>query len=430
MVDDNTLIERENKMKRKNIMIICLLLLAIIATTVFAYNHENDNYIHATNTNSREFSEVAIINPLRSLPPDTFDELVYRAAHIVRGRIANDARHFYRYDYFYDPPEIIWIHTLVSLEILDVFKGSLTAGDTITLIEPYEIFEGVLSTWNNYLPSNPYGEYIFFLSEALVREPDDPNHGAFHVQFGYISRFPVPSAGQEIKMDVILGTTRMDWHTINVSAIPEGVVVLGDADVYLQVWQEVIATFGNTGGVTGWLPYIVDGRNEWVFYENGLRVRGWLDYGGRRFFLHPSTGVMQRGWYRIDGVWYFFDNAMATGWRQMDGRWWFFHGNGAMATGWQNINGVWYFFNNSMATGWHIIDGRWWFFHSNGAMATGWQDINGVRYFFNNSMATGWLAIDGSWFFFRDNGAMVTGRVNIGGEWHNFNAYGVWLGRV
>ena len=66
-------------------------------------------------------------------------------------------------------------------------------------------------------------------------------------------------------------------------------------------------------------------------------------------------GVKQRGWVKVDGVWYYFDRNgnMKTGWIKDNGKWYYTDSTGAMQTGVIKISGKVYYFNKSgvMQTG-------------------------------------------------------------------------------
>ena len=109
-------------------------------------------------------------------------------------------------------------------------------------------------------------------------------------------------------------------------------------------------------------------------------------------------------------------------WVQSGSRWWYKHADGSYKTnGWEKINGVWYYFDNAgwMQTGW-VKDGSWYYLDGSGAMKTGWLKDNGNWYYLDGSgtMKTGWLKDNGSWYYLQDSGAMKTGWMKVSGKWY------------
>ena len=115
-------------------------------------------------------------------------------------------------------------------------------------------------------------------------------------------------------------------------------------------------------------------------------------------------------------------------WVQSGSRWWYKHEDGTYtANGWEKINGVWYYFDNAgwMQTGW-VKDGSWYYLDGSGAMKTGWLKDNGSWYYLQDSgaMKTGWMKVSGKWYYAYSSGALLINtttpdgyRVNYNGEW-------------
>lgn len=111
---------------------------------------------------------------------------------------------------------------------------------------------------------------------------------------------------------------------------------------------------------------------------------------------------------------------------------WMYHGaNGKAVKGWQKIDGNWYYFNNDlfMQTGWQKISGKWYYLGTNGIMTTGWQKVSGKWYYMAGSgvMQTGWIKLSGKWYYLGSNGAMATGTQVISGKTYTFSSGGVWI---
>ena len=80
---------------------------------------------------------------------------------------------------------------------------------------------------------------------------------------------------------------------------------------------------------------------------------------------------------------------------------------GVVAKGWKKIDGNWYNFDNSgrMQTGWMMDNGSWYYLWSNGMMAS-------------NS----WLTNGDFWYYFDASGKMVSDLVVIGKREYDFSA--------
>lgn len=197
--------------------------------------------------------------------------------------------------------------------------------------------------------------------------------------------------------------------------------------------------------------------DNWVYYKNSERQKGWLNLNGTYYYLNPESGVMQTGWQLINGAWYYLgaandgamksgwqsingtwyylgaanDGAMKTGWQFINNNWFYLNASGAMQAGWVNVSGTWYYMNSygSMTTGWQYIGGSWYYMNKSGAMQTGWLKLGNTWYYLENSgvMHTGWLNLGGTWYFLNTSGSMQTGWYQIGPTWYYFNNSGAWV---
>ena len=155
-------------------------------------------------------------------PIETLEDLEEMSANIVRGRMGDDARILF---------QTVVGHNFVSLEILEIIKGELNIGDIITIVEPYQIDDGVFFTSSNYMPSFPHQEYFFFLSDQIDYENIPKQYyGAFWVLHGEKGRFPVPS-------------NIADTQSLN--AVEFGLSYLVDNELYMRLWQKVINAYIN-----------------------------------------------------------------------------------------------------------------------------------------------------------------------------------------
>ena len=208
------------------------------------------------------------------------------------------------------------------------------------------------------------------------------------------------------------------------------------------------------------------GYDDWYYFKNGVAVKGWQKISGKWYYFDNAQYPYMYTGYRYvneDGEYYYFkDNgewvSSPTGWQQgNDGEWYYFK-NGQPVSGWQKISSKWYYFypsGNEMATGYKYIneddkyyyfnssgvwvsnpsgwlksDGTWMYF-SGGNPVTGWKKIDGKWYYFysDGSMVTGWLELDDNWYYFNSSGVMQTGTLTINGVKYTFKSNGAWDGK-
>ena len=181
----------------------------------------------------RAFDEVVYLHASVKFFETTLEGLESRANHIVRARVMDDATTVFVPPASPSPLNIPPTgHTLVSIEILEVIKGDTKVGDTIRIVEPYFIRDNTLFTFTNYMPSIPYEEYFFFLSNPLVDRElfQEEFIGAFPNMHGERGRYRVPSMRAVMQSysaaDLSLGTG-------------------ANSDLYMRLWQEVIDAFMN-----------------------------------------------------------------------------------------------------------------------------------------------------------------------------------------
>ena len=189
------------------------------------------------------FNRIDVESRNRTYIPSDLEELMYDVPNIVRGRIGNDPTIVYQYNGDFRFPT----HNKVSLEIIEVMRGDLQVGETIHILEPYRIEDGVLFSATNYMPSLPYHEYFFFLGYQLTEIRPSGNLrpdsfiGAYFVWNGEFGRFRVPDS------------TMMRTH--GEAAFNEAELSLGrraDTDLYMKLWQQVVDAYMDWGR----LPHI------------------------------------------------------------------------------------------------------------------------------------------------------------------------------
>ena len=138
------------------------------------------------------------------------------------------------------------------------------------------------------------------------------------------------------------------------------------------------------------------------------------------------------GWVKeYDNYYYYQNDVKLRGWQKLDGNWYFFDESGAMATGWLVNDGKIYYLDEFgvMQTGWMTIEGERYFFSVTGAMQRGFKSISETTYYFDREgrMKIGWQEIDGNKFYFDNTGAMLTGSQEINGYSYVFNYDGVLI---
>ena len=200
---------------------------------------------------------------------------------------------------------------------------------------------------------------------------------------------------------------------------------------------------------TGWIKktYIV--REEYVYtiwyYANssGELQKGWQKIGGVWYYFNPESFKMtDYGCYTINGKTYYFDEngKMGTGWCKYDygygSDWYYANSSGALQKGWQKIGGVWYYFDEDyrmLSNAVCCINGVNYAFASSGAWisGTGWYkltDYGETRWIYtqNGKVLTGWQKIGGTWYYFDSEGYMIARNTVIDRKLELFNASGAW----
>ncbi len=155
-----------------------------------------------------------------------------------------------------------------------------------------------------------------------------------------------------------------------------------------------------------------DSKGWWYQFEDGTYAKdGYysaLD-DEETAYMFDENGYMTTGWY--------FDNdyvGVATG---SPGDWYYSDAHGVLQKGWQKIDGTWYYFSEygyyMYSNGWCTIDEVDYYFTSTGAMISGWYNINpastyGTWLYANadGSLYDGWLSYNGSWYYI-DDGSML-----------------------
>ena len=178
---------------------------------------------------ANDYDEVQHISQVLLYYETTLDGLESRAANIVRGRISGDSEMiFSRSNNINGRPSPLY--SVISLDLTEVIKGELVAGETIRIIEPFYIDNRILYTRGNYLPSREGQEYVFYL-HTPAPESDSASLGIVGAHFVLHQdrgRYLVPSesqleAGSFTREELSLGEK--------------------DTDIYMNLYQEVIDAY-------------------------------------------------------------------------------------------------------------------------------------------------------------------------------------------
>lgn len=184
---------------------------------------------------------------------------------------------------------------------------------------------------------------------------------------------------------------------------------------------------------TGWIE--VD-NNVWIYIDpaTGELVTGWLEVGGKKYFLDEEEYTMVTGWKEIDGSWFYFagnGSMLSNAWVLSSGKWYFVAANGKMATNkWILSNGKWYFVDNKgvmKTNSWVQSGNKWYYVDGKGIMKTSsWVLSSGKWYYLNadGSMATGWIKVGKKWYFLYNDGHMAA-NTTIGK--YKFGKDGAWI---
>lgn len=156
--------------------------------------------------------------------------------------------------------------------------------------------------------------------------------------------------------------------------------------------------------------YQDDETGEIFLFQNDVMLKGWQKVDDVWYYLNPTTGALTlNDWVKdAKGNWYFVDvdGAMLvdTIFQTEDGNYYYVNEKGVMQKGWVKKNGFWYYFNSAMTFDWKKINNKWYYFGNNGQMRTGLSsDVNtGEVYLFSayGDMMTGWQKLAGQWYYF------------------------------
>lgn len=134
---------------------------------------------------------------------------------------------------------------------------------------------------------------------------------------------------------------------------------------------------GRYTGVKNNVGWIADGGIKCYYDKNSQKVTGWLTLSGKKYYLSPSNGALQYGWFTVGIGTYYADKNGVVQVNTWNGKK-YLRSSGAMAKGWLTIGDKRYFFNTStgeMVTGWKQISKKYYYFGTDGVKQSNtWVD--------------------------------------------------------
>ena len=209
---------------------------------------------------------------------------------------------------------------------------------------------------------------------------------------------------------------------------------------------------------TSWIKEVYGDPDEcdWYYADaSGVLQQGWRWIGGKWYYFERTDEYGLGGWmykndvYRINGKLYGFDEdgAMQYGWMKLNrpvyagpgqkgyySFWAYANASGVVQTGWKKISGSWYFFDDegAMRTNMWVKDSvGWCYLGSNGKMLTNSWTRDSVGWVWLNASGritkSSWIKYNGDWYYLKANGYMATGTQTIGGKTYTFDSSGRML---
>ena len=180
-------------------------------------------------------------------------------------------------------------------------------------------------------------------------------------------------------------------------------------------------------GKSGWEE--IDG--EWYYYQDDQMLKStWLNYKSKWYYFDQGGMMMADTFFKdIDEKVYVFDKSGAMvskkGWYMIKmyygedtsfNFWFYIQSGGVAAKGWKKISGKWYFFNEYaiMMSGPVYDDGKYYFLNKGGDLTTktGWVSLksgSNTYWFYvkkGGICTTGWKKLSGKWYYFGYDGTM------------------------
>lgn len=192
---------------------------------------------------------------------------------------------------------------------------------------------------------------------------------------------------------------------------------------------------------TGWVKL---NKKYYYYNKNGRKLTGRQKINGKYYYLDPkkSGARVTSKWVKSGGYWYYYgsNGKMVSGLFKINGSIYRTNSKGQRIQGWYNYGSRKYYFDPNtgvMKTGWVTVGSDTYFMNavsgsgSYGAMLTGWVSVSGKKYYFGNDgkLQKGkWVYINADQCYYLDarTGAVLTGTQTIDGKVYNLGATGLY----
>ena len=235
----------------------------------------------------------------------------------------------------------------------------------------------------------------------------------------------------------------------------------GSMAVNTMINGKYVGADGKYTGVLNNVGWVTD-KGKTVFYDsNHQLVRGWLNTGGKTYYMNPSTGALMHGWITVGGkkyyagpktgaiqksMWksgkYLKDNGeMAVGLTKAGKYTYFFSSTGKKRTGWIKYNKHYYYCNSKGV----VLKKKWvsnkkYYVGADGTRAAGFAKVGKYTYYFKPSTGVKqkycWVSSGGNRYWLSSSGVVQKNRwlwskkyyaSKSGAVLKGFNAVGKYL---
>lgn len=194
---------------------------------------------------------------------------------------------------------------------------------------------------------------------------------------------------------------------------------LDDGTMAVNQWinGKWVGADGKYTGVKNNVGWVTDNGKTYYYDSTSTKVKGFLNLGGKTYYLHSGTGELMKGWIQVSGKMYYASSkngviqkskwiqsrylsstgVMATGLVSIDSQVYLLDSNGYKLTGWQTYNNTHYYFSQK-----GVLQKNIWvddcYVTENGTRASGFLQVGSKTYYFDPATGAkqkGWLTIDG-----------------------------------